>query len=558
MRFKTRLASLLLSFALAANVMNATQIAGNGTRLCSIGYTPEVAKLATIVGAQDAKSFRLVDAATGAVAFEGTLSAPRESKSTNEKARIADFSNFSREGTYILKIDGLPDSEPFAISGNAVDRSLYAVMLGFYGQRCGQAVKLDWKGRTFAHAACHLAPSKLDIYDKSLVGQTRDATGGWHDAGDYGRYAVNSAFTCAIMLEAWERNEANLAKLKLPIPEHGGALPDYLAEVKNNLDWMLKLQMADGRVSLRVTTQHFAEWGVLPEDDNADTFFAPWTKQSTINYAAVGCMVARVYEKYDPAYAAKWREVARKAWLAVRGVPDFSPDFTGYSGGTYLCDPHSDTLWALIELRLTFGEEFLTADELRQFMAAVDNDNRMFVVSWDWGNGYNLGLLDYLFSDEAKANPEILSRLKTDLIGAADAIVANSNTHAYGRGIRVCYWGCNGVVVRTSLNLQAAYLVTGDKKYLDAAYDQIAYIYGRNPFDRSFVTGDGINPPMFPHYRLSFADKVVEPWPGHLVGGPDSVETGWFDDTSNYRTNEIAINWDASLAYALSIFYRGE
>jgi len=164
------------------------------------------------------------------------------------------------------------------------------------------------------------------------------------------------------------------------------------------------------------------------------------------------------------------------------------------------------------------------------------------------GNGIRLCSIGY--------TPEVAK--EATVVGAADAIVANSRTSAYGRGLRIHYWGCNGAVARTSMNLQSAYLVTGDKKYLDTAYDQIAYIFGRNVFCRSFVTGDGINPPMHPHHRPSEGDNVVNPWPGHLVGGPNPKETDWLDEMPSFRTNEFAINWDASLAYALSVFYRGE
>ena len=550
----------LLMHAFSANISKATLPVGNGIRLCSIGYLPDVAKEATVVGAASGiTSFRLVDTKTGAVVYEGTLGAPRESRVTNEVARIADFSAFGKTGTYLLKIDGLPDSEPFSISKNAVDNSLQVVMLGFHGQRCGQAVSLDWQGQTFSHGPCHTAPSKLDYYDKSLAGQTKDATGGWHDAGDYGRYAVNSAFTCAILMEAWERNGRNLEKLNLPIPEHGKSkLPDFLAELKYNLDWHLKLQMDDGRVVHRVSTKRFGGM-VLPESDSNETFFSPVCRLSTIDFAAMGCMAARVYEKYDPVYAQKWRDAAKKAWIAVRGMPvDSKPDLSGFEMGVYLTEPQSDTLWALIELRMTFGDEFLTDIERVKFHDAIDDDNRVFAVTWDWGRGYNIGLYDYIFSKDARDNPEILARLQKDLVGAADLIMENRATHVYGRGIRVYYWGCNGAVVRTSMNLQAAYLVTGNKKYLDAAYDQIAYVYGRNPFSRSFVTGDGLNPPMFPHHRPSAGDNIVDPWPGHLVGGANPKETDWFDEMPSFRTNEFAINWDASLAYALSIFYRGD
>jgi len=52
---------------------------------------------------------------------------------------------------------------------------LQMTLRAFTGQRCGAAVDI---GGGYAHPACH----------------TRDApTGGWHDAGDYGRYIVTAS-----------------------------------------------------------------------------------------------------------------------------------------------------------------------------------------------------------------------------------------------------------------------------------------------------------------------------------------------------------------------------
>jgi endoglucanase len=118
------------------------------------------------------------------------------------------------------------------------------------------------------------------------------------------------------------------------------------------------------------------------------------------------------------------------------------------------------------------------------------------------------------------------------------------------------------------MNLWAAYRISSDPKYLDAATQQVDYLLGRNPFGRSFVTGVGFAPPVSPHHRPSNSDRMLVPWPGLLVGGPHKnprdpkakehadVPAGkfWFDESSDYYVNEIAINWNAALIYALAGF----
>jgi endoglucanase len=62
-----------------------------------------------------------------------------------------------------------------------------------------------------------------------------------------------------------------------------------------------------------------------------------------------------------------------------------------------------------------------------------------------------------------------------------------------------------------------------------------------------------LNPPKNPHDRRSGADNTEAPWPGYLVGGGHSA-TDWVDRQKSYSHNEIAINWQAALVYALAGF----
>ncbi|MCJ7813551.1 glycoside hydrolase family 9 protein, partial [bacterium] len=148
----------------------------------------------------------------------------------------------------------------------------------------------------------------------------------------------------------------------------------------------------------------------------------------------------------------------------------------------------------------------------------------------------------------------ILEDVRHDLLSVADSIVIKGNQDAYGRpfGDRY-YWGCNGTVARQTVTLQVANIVSPNPSYIQAALDAVAHLFGRNYYSRSYVTGLGYQPPMNPHDRRSGADDIEAPWSGYLVGGGLSA-TNWQDVEASYQTNEIAINWQAALVYALAGF----
>jgi endoglucanase len=176
-------------------------------------------------------------------------------------------------------------------------------------------------------------------------------------------------------------------------------------------------------------------------------------------------------------------------------------------------------------------------------------------VDWDWGDVDNLGKFTYLLSERPGRDEEIVDRVREAVIQTADEIVDTAERHPYGRTLgSAYYWGCNGTVARQTMNLNVAHRLTNEPRYRAAMFEAINHVFGRNPFGRSYVTGLGYDPPMYPHDRRSGGDSVVAPWPGYLIGGPWPNATDWYDVEEDYRTNETAINWNGALIYALAAF----
>ncbi|MCA1760875.1 MAG: glycoside hydrolase family 9 protein, partial [Bacteroidales bacterium] len=204
------------------------------------------------------------------------------------------------------------------------------------------------------------------------------------------------------------------------------------------------------------------------------------------------------------------------------------------------------------ELWATTGDPQCLAD----FEKRAAEMNFEIDENWDWSDVSNLGMFTYTLSKKEGKNPEIAKTIRQNIIENANEIVKKAEEDLYNRPLAGrYYWGCNGTVARQTVNLQVANKLEPNKAYIETALDAVNHIFGHNYYNRSFVTGLGIDPPMNPHDRRSGADGIEAPWPGYIVGGGHTA-TDWVDVEESYSHNEVAINWQAALVYALAGFVR--
>jgi endoglucanase len=314
------------------------------------------------------------------------------------------------------------------------------------------------------------------------------------------------------------------------------------------------MQAPDGSVYHKVSTRDFGGF-ILPEREKAERFFTPWSSAATADFVAMTAMASRLFRPSDPTFADRCREAARKSLDFLRAHPeDHRADLTGFRTGGYQTRDADDRLWAEAEWWESTGDAAALRDLETRIRAAQGSVDRDF----DWGEVKNLGLFTYLSSRRPGRDTALVAQVRESLLAAADEIVKTRDAHGYARplGTRY-YWGCNGSVARQTLLLQAAHRLSPKPLYRAAALDAVHHLFGRNCYARSFVTGLGDRPPLHPHDRRSGGDQVAAPWPGYLVGGPHPRATNWTDSQDDYRTNEIAINWNGALIYALAGFLGG-
>jgi endoglucanase len=530
-------------------------------KVCQVGYLPGETKFAMLT-AEPAGDV-VVRRKDGQAVLTVRAGAAREDADSGDTIRPVDFSALKTPGEYFLDVPGVGASYPFRIGKDVFARPFRLAMRAFTGQRCGTAVSLAPDFPEFRYDACHLAPGQY--HASSGKEGTRDVSGGWHDAGDFGKYVVNSGITTGTLLWAYELYEPRLRRLNLNIPESGGRLPDVLAEIKWNLDWMLKMQDEDGGVWHKATTAQFPGM-ILPAADKAPVLVigtgrAPFKNTTaTADFAAVCAIAGRVYRKFDRAYADRCLAAAERAWdwLQANPTDNYFDNPPGIGTGGYGDrNARDERLWAAAELFRTTGKApYNTAflENYGGFRPTLRADSAQ-----GWGNVENLAMFTYALSGRQGANANAVARIRQDALTAADGIAARVARNGYRMplGSREYYWGSNSVVANYSIMLLLADRLQPKPAYRNAALDGLHYLLGRNTFNTSFVTQVGTKWAMHPHHRPSEGDKVAQPWPGLLVGGPNAngktpPARQWVDEMGSYTTNENAINWNAALVFVLA------
>lgn len=522
------------------------QAAQNPIRFNTIGFLPGLAKQASVAVAA-ATNFSVVRVADGKVVFTGELLGPRTNADTSELLRTADFSSLNQTGMFQLDVTGVGRTSPFRIAADVYDRPYVLAQQAFYLWRCGTAVRGTNDGQIFTHAACHTNDAWLDFVTSQR--ERRASAGGWHDAGDYNKYVVNAGITVGVLLRAWEDFQPKLEKIPLGLPEAGRRLPEFLAEIKWELDWLFTMQMTNGAAYHKVSTPNFGPF-IQPEAETTPRYFAPWSTEATANFAGMMAAAARIYAPYDEPFAQRCRAAAELAYAFLGAHPErHKSDQSKFNTGTYAVDDGGARLWAAAEMWQLTGRSDCLQDYERRLKAA-----RVAVpLTWDYYNPGPLGALTYLFSQRPGRDAALLATLQTNLLATAARMVAAAREHGYARPNAVGYgWGFNGQLARQAVLLHAADRVAPKRDYLQTAADAAGFLFGRNVHGRSYVTGVGGQPPLHPHDRCSASDTLAGPWPGYLVGGPHPKPRDWFDELEDYRTNEIAINWNSALVYLLA------
>jgi endoglucanase len=563
-------------------------------RLNQVGYPTAFPKRATIVDSSTMPLDWQLKTGAGKVVASGLTIVYGKDAASGDHVHIADFTSYAKPGVGYTLHAGTAGSHPFSIGDSVFNILKYDALAYFYHNRSGIAIALPYAGSArWARAAGHVdaGPNQGDTdvpcAPDAGCSYRLDVRGGWYDAGDQGKYVVNGGIAVWTLLNQYERARhfgslKPFADGRLSIPENANSVHDLLDEARWEVEFLLRMQVPGNQPKAGMVHHkvHDANWTPLPTRPDLDPQprqLRPPSTAATLNLAAVAAQSARIWKDIDKDFAARCLSAAEVAWAAAVNNPVVYAPFTdGTGGGAYADNDVSDEFyWAAAELFITTGkstyqDHLLKSPHHKRLRSALpSNIDNGATASMTWNTVEALGSISLAVVPNLLA-PADITAIRKSIIAGADVYLSIADKQGYGLPLaHTCGypWGSNSFVLNNGIIMALAYEFTKSSAYLHGAAEALNYVLGRNPMDQSYVSGYGSKPLQNPHHRFWAHQKDVNfppPYPGAVSGGPNSAlqdpiassrlkgcapQKCFVDDIESYSTNEVAINWNAPLAW---------
>lgn len=527
----------------------------NTIKVNQIGYTVNNDKKCVFPYNQG-DLFDVVDSETGEIVYTGAIVNGKFNEKTAETNFTGDFTNVIVPGKYRIEAQIVGTSYEFEIGDNLY-HSLSNDLLKFFSfQRCAYALDPAW-AFDMAHIACH--DTAAIVYDDPT--RVIDVNGGWHDAGDYGRYvktgtkAVNDLMLAYIANPAFFLDDAG-------IPETGNGIPDILDEARFELEWLMKMQADWGGVYNKAVTQGFPG-DISPDEDLQRINVLPAESTTTAGFISTMAIASIAYKDVDPTFATACLEKTKKSWENLVNTPDFV-EFTNptdFTAGEYRDDKDSDERYfAGMAMWYATGDK-----QYLDYAKSIYEKDNSADEGTSWRDVGTYGSYLFLMSSQAKEQGDFYTTIKTEFQKQADILLGILNADGYQTSLENYAWGSNGYVANNGMHLMFAYDIFDNIQYKQGAVEQANYILGKNSLNMTFVSGYGQNSPVNMHHRLAKSKNAF--LKGALVGGPDNdredtitAQLGtnippakvYVDKYLSYSSNEVTIYWNSALIYVLS------
>ena len=482
--------------------------------LNQVGFRTTEPKRAVVpaTGAILGNGFVIVDDAVVPVTrYGGTLSEYHGPNQSGHYTRhfFADFDGFTRPGRYRLRLSDGHLSAPFTVGDDIYEQLVPLILRYFDVQRCGPQ-----------HSE-HRGPCHEDdgiIHGGPRNGARIDATGGWHDAGDYLKFVETTSYVAAVMLFAYDHYHAHLDRAVAGWSDSSG-LPLPLAYARIGLDWLLKMHPSPDEFYYQVGDDTDHDSWRLPEDDTPKQQ-KNW-KPRPVFYgiganlagrtAAAFADASRLYRPFDPAFAARCLSAAKSVYHLGLKNPhvvttkpyDFYPETTW----------QDDMEWGAINLfRATGDKDYLT--QALEFA-------RLAGPAHTYTSVYNVHAMAHgtLYPHApAPVQERLLEHLRVD----AEYARSHAASNPYGLGTPYL-WGTAEAAAGAAITSLIYAKLSGHREYAEVARRQRDFILGCNPFGLCCLIGAGTRYPLFPHHQIANIKNIE--LTGAIIGGPCDLKT---------------------------------
>jgi endoglucanase len=394
-----------------------------------------------------------------------------------------------------------------------------------------------------------------------------DLTGGYYDAGDHVKFGLPMASSMTML--SWGVVQYRNAY------QQSGQLPYVLDAIKWGTDYLLKAHTQPnelwGQVGLG-DVDH-AYWGspeTMPSQMQRPAFKIDASKPGSDlagETAAALASASIAFRSTNASYANTLLQHAEQLFSfadTYRGkysdsIPDAAKFYNSWSG--YLDELSWSAAW-LYEATQAAGRPNITYLNKAETYYSQAGGIGGWTQTWDSKN-YGAGVL--LAQETGKAN------YKTDvenwLNRWSDRSGSSGIQYTAGGLAWLDQWGSLRYAANTAFlaGIYADTVNNPSQRYSNFSRDQIEYMLGDNPQNRSYMVGFGNNSPKNPHHRAahgSTTNNINSPannrfeLTGALVGGPSAPrDDAYVDDRTNYITNEVALDYNAGFTGALARLY---
>jgi endoglucanase len=399
-----------------------------------------------------------------------------------------------------------------------------------------------------------------------------DLTGGYYDAGDHVKFGLPMASSMTVL--SWGAIEYEDAY------RDSGQFDEVLDAIKWGTDYLLKAHVSENGVTQafygQVGDGHLDhnDWGP-PETMTMERPIFKLDEQHpgadiVGESAAALASAAIAWRSEDSEYADELLDNARQLYEFAKHNPGKYSDSIPEQGGFYSSYDYVDELsWAANWLYKATGETSYLHD-------AKEYSQGLSTWTHNWDNkAYGSAVLLAEATTGSDDNALYRGRVEEWLDYWSDD-TGSGIEYTEGGLAFLGGWGSLRYAANTAFiaSVYSDYLTeynlddTRSQQYDQFAQQQIDYILGDNPNNFSYMVGFGENFPTEPHHRAASGatdwnwsgDDQSDPNQyilyGALVGGPASADDhDYIDQRSDFRRNEVALDYNAGLTGALAWMY---